>query len=175
MARAARAPTIVGDVLALPFPSEVFDAVRADRVLQHLDDTGAALLEMERVARPAAWLVVCDPDQRTLEIELEDAAVAEGLEEFRRSSWPSGNVARDMPALMTRAGLENVTVEEFRYDVHDLHWAFGLETWPATLHKQERLSERERDRWEAVIDQSRAGGRFRYAVSFFVIAGQTAA
>jgi hypothetical protein len=117
--------------------------------------------------------VVCDPDQGTLEIELEDAAVAEGLEEFRRSSWPSGNVARDMPALMTRAGLENVTVEEFRYDVHDLHWAFGLETWPATLQKQKRLSERERDRWEAVIDQSRAQGHFRYAVSFFVTAGRT--
>jgi ubiquinone/menaquinone biosynthesis C-methylase UbiE len=173
MARAAPLLTIVGDVLALPFRSEVFDAVRADRVLQHLDDAGAALQEMARVARPGAWLVVCDPDQRTLEIELEDAAVAEGLEEFRRASWPSGNVARDMPALMTRAGLESVTAEEFRYDVHDLHWAFGLETWPAALHTQGRLSERERDRWEAVIDQSRAHGHFRYAVSFFVTAGRT--
>jgi SAM-dependent methyltransferase len=171
MAIAAPAPTIVGDVLALPFPSEVFDAVRADRVLQHLDDAEAALLEMARVARPGAWLVVCDPDQRTLEIELEDAAVADGLKEFRRASWPSGNLARDMPALMGRAGLESVMVEEFRYDVHDLHWAFGLETWPAALHTQGRLGERERERWEAVIDQSRARRNFRYAVTFFVTAG----
>jgi ubiquinone/menaquinone biosynthesis C-methylase UbiE len=172
MARAALTATIVGDLLALPFPSGTFDAVRTDRVLQHLDDPSAALREMARVAVPGAWLVVCDPDQRTLEIELEDAEVADGLEEFRRASWPSGNVARDMPALMTRAGLENVTIEEFRYDVHDLHCAFGLETWPATLHTQGRLSERERDRWEAVIDQSRARGSFRYAVSFFVTAAR---
>jgi SAM-dependent methyltransferase len=173
MARAAPAPTIVGDILALPFPSEVFDAVRADRVLQHLEGVGAGLLEMARVARPRAWLVVCDPDQRTLEIELEEPDVADGLEEFRRASWPSGNVARDMPSLMTRVGLVGVTVEEFRYDVHDLHWAFGLETWPAALHRQGRLSESERKRWDTVIDQSRAHGHFRYAVSFFVTAGRT--
>jgi ubiquinone/menaquinone biosynthesis C-methylase UbiE len=41
----------VGDVLALEFPDNTFDACRADRVLQHLQDPARAVAEMARVTR----------------------------------------------------------------------------------------------------------------------------
>ena len=39
----------LGDVYSLTFPDDSFDAVRADRVFQHLLDPSAALAEMRRV------------------------------------------------------------------------------------------------------------------------------
>src|SRR5256885_14678 len=42
---------VLGDTHALPFREQVFDGVRADRLLQHLADPEAALRELVRVTR----------------------------------------------------------------------------------------------------------------------------
>jgi len=52
----------VADAYALPFPDGTFDAVRAERVLQHLEDPPRALAEMVRVTRSGGRVLVIDPD-----------------------------------------------------------------------------------------------------------------
>jgi ubiquinone/menaquinone biosynthesis C-methylase UbiE len=52
----------VASAYALPFPDDTFDAVRAERVFQHLDDPDAALREMFRVMRPGGRVMVIDAD-----------------------------------------------------------------------------------------------------------------
>lgn len=49
-----------GSVSALPFASEVFDAVYCIEVLEHLPDTRLALSEMARVLKPGGTLLVID-------------------------------------------------------------------------------------------------------------------
>jgi demethylmenaquinone methyltransferase/2-methoxy-6-polyprenyl-1,4-benzoquinol methylase len=53
-------PFCAGDALALPFADASFDAVTISFGLRNVRDTGAALAEMARVARPDGRLVVCE-------------------------------------------------------------------------------------------------------------------
>ena len=52
----------VASVYQLPFADESFDVVRAERVLQHLDDPETALREMLRVTRVGGQIMLIDPD-----------------------------------------------------------------------------------------------------------------
>ncbi|MEV8634750.1 demethylmenaquinone methyltransferase [Streptosporangium sp. NPDC051023] len=51
---------VAGDALKLPFADEVFDAVTISTALRNVQDTGQALREMLRVAKPGARLVILE-------------------------------------------------------------------------------------------------------------------
>jgi ubiquinone/menaquinone biosynthesis C-methylase UbiE len=62
----------VASVYALPFPNETFDAVRAERVFQHLEDPEAGLREMLRVTRTGGRVMAIDPDHGQHGLALDD-------------------------------------------------------------------------------------------------------
>ena len=101
-----------GDGLALGEPDASFDAARAERVLQWIPDTEAAVSELVRVLRPGGRLSLIDTDWRTLAIDIPalDAARAlvRGLVDDRGAAAAAGgrlvNLCRD-------AGLTDVAVE----------------------------------------------------------------
>jgi SAM-dependent methyltransferase len=64
----------VGSVYKLPFADASFDAARAERVFQHLEDPDAGLREMLRVVRPGGRVMVIDPDHSQGGIALDDPA-----------------------------------------------------------------------------------------------------
>lgn len=49
-------------VKSIPFPDQHFDAVRVERVLQHVTDPAAALKEIVRVLKPGGIVSTLDPD-----------------------------------------------------------------------------------------------------------------
>lgn len=59
---AARASCVVGDIMALPFKDNAFDAILSIAVLHHLSTSErrlSALRELRRVAAPGARVLVC--------------------------------------------------------------------------------------------------------------------
>src|SRR5262249_8230525 len=65
-----------------PLESEVFDAARSERVLQHLLDPEGALAEMVRVTKPGRPIVVSDPDWGTLSIDTPEVELERRLARF---------------------------------------------------------------------------------------------
>jgi len=55
------ASVAVGLVTSLPFPDEAFDMVCALDIVEHVDDEGAALHELSRVAKPGAVILLSVP------------------------------------------------------------------------------------------------------------------
>ena len=53
---------VVGSVLDLPFPDDVFDVVFSTEVIEHTPDPLQAVLEMYRVVKPGGHLVVSTPN-----------------------------------------------------------------------------------------------------------------
>ena len=65
----------VGDAEALDFGDATFDAVRAERVLQHLDHPATAIGEMARVVRPGGRVSVFDSVLDSTVVATEHPAV----------------------------------------------------------------------------------------------------
>lgn len=57
----ARAQTVTGDALALPYPANSFDVVIASEILEHVPADEAAIDELVRVLRPGGRLAVTVP------------------------------------------------------------------------------------------------------------------
>jgi ubiquinone/menaquinone biosynthesis C-methylase UbiE len=98
-----------GDIMKLDLPDDQFDGVRAERVLQHVEDPSVALKELARVTRPGGRVCVIDTDWASLVddgLERGDDilrfVIAAGL--FKNPT--SGRRAR---GFMVAAGLRDVT------------------------------------------------------------------
>jgi ubiquinone/menaquinone biosynthesis C-methylase UbiE len=173
MCEAARARDVRvcgADVGALPYADNTFAAVRADRVIQHVDDPVAAIGEMLRACRPGGRVVVCDPDQESLVIEVPGmrAELVERVKRLRRDiGYRNGTFVRRLPALFANAGAHDITIEAFPLVLTDPDDAFGLPGW--ARYWSEHFSESETDEWEAGVNAAREAG-FVYALLYFVIA-----
>ena len=112
----------VASIYALPFPDGTFDAVRAERVFQHLEDPEAGLREMRRVTRVGGRVMVFDPDHSQHGMGLDNPEQRRVFEASVRAmsrmlvNPHSGTSLRPM---FVRAGLTEIelrtVVKEFAY------------------------------------------------------------
>jgi SAM-dependent methyltransferase len=175
MCRAARERGVSAcgaDAAALPFADNTFAAVRADRVIQHVADPVAAIGEMLRVCRPGGRVVVCDPDQESLVIEVPGlrSELVERVKRLRRDvGYRNGTFVRRLPAIFEDAGARDITIEAFPLVLTDPDDAFGLPGW--ARYWSEHFSEAEAEEWETGVDAAREAG-FVYALLYFVVAAR---
>jgi ubiquinone/menaquinone biosynthesis C-methylase UbiE len=116
-ARSATAPDtsvafICANATRLPFPDGAFDAVRSERMLQHLSDPARAVCEMARVTRPGGRLVLIDTDWSSLTIDgTGDPATEQLLTEFlTQQAAASPTAGKDLPDYAARANLQVLRV-----------------------------------------------------------------
>ncbi len=119
------APASVGLITALPFRDGTFDLVCALDVVEHVDDDGAALAELARVATPGATLLLAVPLHPHLWTAFDDAVG------HRRRYRPE-----DLLALLARHGF--VVARSAAYGMQpQSSWLLDLGIWFLT-HRRER-------------------------------------
>jgi SAM-dependent methyltransferase len=168
------AAVVTADALRLPFPDGGFGAVRADRVVQHLADPGAAVAEMVRVTRSGGRVVVADPDQETLVIHVPGVpwSLADRVKALRRDvGYRNGRFVTTLPGRLVAMGLGDVTVDAFPLVITDPDEAFGLPTWPRWGRDHGHgFTDADLDTWDRGIERARTGGLV-YALLYFVVSG----
>jgi SAM-dependent methyltransferase len=119
----ARVEHAAASIYELPYPDDTFDAVRAERVFQHLDDPARGLAELVRVTRPGGRIMVIDPDHSQWALAVE-APLQERVSEATRAELLKGianpRIGTRLRGLFHAAGLRNVDVS---MRVIEIGWA----------------------------------------------------
>lgn len=165
----------VASIYALPFPDATFDAVRAERVFQHLDDPEAGLREMIRVARPGARVMVIDPDHSQHGMALDTAEERRVFEASMRAAAKmitNFHVGSRLRAMFLRAGLADVRqlvrAIEIGYPAYGR--ALFLPERLASAIEAGEITEAQAQRFEAALAaRDRAGTFFANAIGYSVV------
>lgn len=124
-ARAARTHLSVqfhqADAAQLDFDDAVFDACRAERVLQHVAEPARVIAEMIRVLRHGGRLVAVEPDYRTLRIDGGEATTTRSIVHSRVEHFRSGHIGAELPRLFHAAGMCEIGVTIRRLGSHSFH------------------------------------------------------
>jgi ubiquinone/menaquinone biosynthesis C-methylase UbiE len=165
----------LGDAAQLPFADGTFDACRADRVFQHLDDPLQAMKELVRVVRVGGRVVVSDPDWGTLVIDAADRELTRRIVAFRSDQLRSGWIGRQLARLAKQCGLTDLIVHPFTVMLTDWSVADRL------LHAQETvqvavnahvISPSEATAWMNDLSERASAGCFFSALSGFAVSGR---
>jgi SAM-dependent methyltransferase len=89
----------------LPFESGTFDALRCERVLQHLDQPQRAIDEMARVLKPGGRITLLDSDWATAIMHPGDPEVARICSELMLAQTPNPHSGRRLSGQLVQAGL----------------------------------------------------------------------
>lgn len=158
---------VQGSVYELPFPDSSFDASRADRVLQHLDEPLRALQEMVRVTKPGGRIAILDPDWGTELVDTDQPEVLERArfvrQRQRRDEPGDGWRGRQLWNLVSQAGLVDAQVQGIFWCVTDLDVAHQLGDvldWVRQAHDAGEATSQEVEAWERELRERAAEGRF---------------
>jgi len=162
---------VAGDAAALPIRDAQLDAVRADRVLQHLPDAPAALREWRRVLRPNGRLVCFDPDLTTARVDGVDSNAAAIVLGWRLGTRPGASTVHDLAATLGAAGFGDVQVEPLVLDLTDLDRAdgiMGLATWGRAAGAAGLLAGDDARDWSENVRSAARAGTLRYRCTYLL-------
>ena len=165
---------MVGDAHALELPSASFDAVRADRVFQHLASPRQALVELMRLTRPGGRVVLSDPDWGSYLVDAPPTPAVHRFLEFAQGQARNPWIGRQFYGLMREAGLEQISVQADVVIVLDrpvLDRLGNLDAGFVAAVAAGRMSEAEVAEVKDELARRQQEGRFFVTVTIYTVAG----
>ncbi len=165
----------VASVYELPFADGVFDAVRAERVFQHLDKPEAGLREMLRVARPGGRVMVIDPDHGQAGLALDDPAhrrVYEALQRAMTRMIVNPHSGTRLRGMLVRAGLVDIAqlTKSFDFGYPAFMQMFFVDERLAAATAAGEITDAEGRNFVAALEERhRAGMFFSSAIGYTVV------
>lgn len=163
----------IGDIRSLDFPDASFDAVRSERVIQHVTDPDAAVAELLRVTVPGGRVCLIDTDWESL---LVDGVPAEYFAEIKRLLLDKGvtlaPAGRRLRGLLVRAGATAVTAEPFALPITDQAMAAVIS--PIFSRRALEMLNAPEDltnSWFSALDEAIARDEFLAVLTMWVVTG----
>lgn len=163
-----------GSVLDIDYPADSFDASRADRVLQHLDEPAGAIEELERVTKPDGRIGLTDTVWESLLLDAPGAEPPHQFLNLNHVSAVSPEIGRQLYRHAREAELREIDIDPILFystDFDEVRELGSLDSWLDRMKEAGLVSEQEVEDWlERLIDADESG-RFFASMAAFTIAG----
>lgn len=165
----------VADARALPFSDGEFDAVRAERVLQHVEAPAQVAREMVRVTRPGGRVAAWEPDWGLTFVSSSDLETSARVCERVAGATRNPLVGRNLATLFEQAGLRDVTVVP-RIGLWETLETVEERLCPTktirALVADGTLTDERATRWLGELREDAVAGRLVAGVCGFVVGGR---
>ena len=163
-------------VYQLPFADGEFDAVRAERVFQHLDNPEAALREMLRVTKPGGRVLTSDPDHGQGGLALDDPAhrrVYEALQRAMARMITNPHSGTRLRGMFVRVGMRDVEqlVKSFDFNHTEFMQMFFVFERLAAAAAAGEITAQEGEGFLAAIEERHQAGTFYGSAIGYTVAG----
>ncbi|MGH8283176.1 MAG: methyltransferase domain-containing protein [Gammaproteobacteria bacterium] len=162
----------VGDVQALRFEDDTFDAVRTERLLMHVPDADRAFTEMVRVLRPRGHMAIFDFDWETQFCDSPHREVTRKIAQSFCDSFKHGWIGRRLPGLFQRHRMTDVSVTYHMVTVPFEFLQLLLGGHVAHAVAAGTLSDEEANEWWTDLAQASRDGTFLYGFTAFIVSGR---
>jgi SAM-dependent methyltransferase len=165
----------VADVTALPFPDGSFDAVRCERVLQHVSNPDLGVAELTRVTRSGGRVCLIDTDWTSLAIDGIPDELALGMPAafLRRAVMHHATMGRTLRRRLVRAGLTDVSARPITMCFPDPASAAAIMPMfdPQIPAETRLVPDQWRESWFDAIASAGSRGEFLAVLTLWVAVG----
>jgi ubiquinone/menaquinone biosynthesis C-methylase UbiE len=164
----------VANVTALPFADGTFDAVRCERVLQHVSDADLAVAELKRVTRPGGRICLIDTDWTSLATDGMPDAIVDGMTgAFMSQAMHHRTMGRTLRRRLVQAGLTGIWAEPITLCFTDLASASAvIPLFDSDLLAETGLLPEElRQPWFDAVDAANSRGELMAVLTLWVVVG----
>ncbi len=164
---------IQGDLHQLPFADDSFDACRAERVLEYLEEPSQGLRELIRVTRPGGRIFASNVDKDSMIIDIDDQQLLQKVREFWFTGEELPHLGRQLYRLFRNAGLSDLSVNPQTWVLTGQSLVSDAMTTqlPASAHAAGAISDDEYNRWRRAIDEAVATDRLFVSLTAFNVSG----
>jgi len=172
----ANSQFLLASAYDVPFEDASFDAIRAERVFQHLAEPEKAALELRRLVKPDGTVLLLDQDWDSLSVAGADRETTRRIVRSFSDRFANPWAGREARGLLHRAGFPRVDVAPL-IATPTLPIAFDLILKSAVdaALAQETVDSEAAHRWLARLLQADQRGEFYCAVVVVVALGWTRA
>ncbi len=168
---------VQGDVQKLPFNDACFDAIRAERLLQHTADADLALREMARVVRTGGRIVSWEADLDLFIIDAADYNTSRIVQRLICDSFHNGSIGHRLYRCFVDLGFVDAQstplVQNFA-DFPLIESAFDLTASVERAVKQDLLRVDQAMLWLDSLRSASQSGQFISAIGGFITCGRKA-
>ena len=165
---------VQGSAYEMPFPDDSFDAVRCERVFQHLDDPGAATAEIARVLAPGGRAILIDSDWDTSIMHPISPDITQALSAAQAARTPNRASGRRLRGLMAAAGF---TIDDIGSEAVIFDALTSAPMYVAQLDAAVEggiITRAQADQAAAEVEHGLATGDFLFCVTMFAVLGHLA-
>ena len=166
---------VQGDVQKLDFGDGYFDALRAERLLQHTPNPQTALREMVRVLKPEGRIVSWEADLDLFTIDAQDYETSRIMQRFICDSFHHGAIGHSLYRRLLELGLTDVRaiplVRNF-VDLSLIESAFDLRASVGRAIEQHLIEADKGARWLDSLWSASNSGHFISAIGGFITFGR---
>ena len=164
-----------GDVTALRYPEQTFDAVTCTQVLLYVAEIEKAISEMVRVLRPGGKLAVLETDWHGTVMHSAYPDITDRIYASWDRTVASPNLPRRLSSLMKNSGLNNIHAtaipllnnrfDPANFSVSSLDWLSG------NAYKTGAITKQESKIWREDLKRLGERGEYFFCVNRFLFVG----